>query len=117
MASTGFSLQESIAFRRNELGGKQLSVEEREQLVKKYLPPEPPSSFTAVPTSPPQTPKAKKYIRRGSQQQQHYRPPKTGFFRHLVHILVYTVISAIFSVYLRFRRAWHLVGGRIFAIL
>ncbi|KAL8762301.1 MAG: hypothetical protein Q9184_001670 [Pyrenodesmia sp. 2 TL-2023] len=71
-----------------------LSVSEREALLKPYLPSKTPTST--------RNPKAQ---------------PIRQFFKTHLHILVYTVMHAVFSLYIRLRQAYHVVLNRLFAIL
>ena len=72
-----------------------LNKEERERLLKPYLP----SSPTAQTT------------RRMKSQ------PIRSFLKAQLHFLVFTAIHVIFSLYVRLRQAYHVVVDRIFAIL
>ncbi|KAL9600433.1 MAG: hypothetical protein Q9219_003186 [cf. Caloplaca sp. 3 TL-2023] len=73
---------------------EKLSIPERENLLKPYLPP----------VQPPTTRHAKS------------RPVRM-FLKTQLHFLVFTVMHAVFSVYIRFRQAYHIVLDRVFAIL
>ncbi|KAF2270577.1 hypothetical protein CC78DRAFT_528337 [Lojkania enalia] len=110
MASTGITPRESDAFRRGSLNGKQLSAREREDMVKRFLPNEPESPST--PTS-----KSSHNWRPTSPANKDHQRRKTGFFRHFLHLLIYTIVSALFSVYFRFRRSYRLVRSRIVSVL
>jgi dehydrodolichyl diphosphate syntase complex subunit NUS1 len=113
MASTGVGPRESYAFRRNQLDGKALTAKEREQLLKPWLPDEPLTS--------PSAPKAPSPVANGnsirSSQRQLQKKRKTGFFRHSLHVLIFAAISFLFSIFLRFRRAWHLVKSKVVSLL
>ena len=78
--------------------GTFLTPREREQLVKPYLP----NPMYADPNRAP---------RRGMS-----RPVRT-FLRTQLHILVFTVLHALFSVYIRIRQTYHIILDRVFAIL
>jgi len=78
-----------------------LPPRERESLVRPYLPPPSPAS------SPDRLRKAK--ARR--------RKPIRSFLNHQLHILIYTLIHLLFSLYIRIRQAYHAVIDRIFAVL
>jgi hypothetical protein len=39
------------------------------------------------------------------------------FLRNQLHLLVYTIIHTIFSVYIKFRQAYHAVRDRIYSVL
>ena len=104
MASTGVTPDESSAFHRNVFKGKNLSAREREELLKPYLPPaplDPPTEAVSQPTSP-----------SGTQPRR-----KESFFKHCLFVLIYTTIHTIFSVYFRFRRAYHLVVNKVVSLI
>lgn len=99
MASTGVGPREMTAFRRGKLSDKPLTAQEREQLMKPYLP-EP-----ILPSSPPksrQSPREKR---------------KPGCFRHGLHVIIYATMSFLFSIFFRFRRSWRLVKSKVVALL
>ena len=73
-----------------------LTAKQREDLIKPYLP-----------VSPPMAPVTQK---RMSQ-------PVRSFARDQIHLLVFTIVHAIFSIYIRIRQTYHIVLDRIFAIL
>ncbi|KAI9731874.1 MAG: hypothetical protein M1834_004325 [Cirrosporium novae-zelandiae] len=78
--------------------GNILTPEERENLLKPYLP-----SPRIVP----------------SDQVQHSRPkkPVRTVIKTQLYLLVYTVIHTLFSVYIRIRQTYHAIADRIYAIL
>ena len=76
--------------------GAFLTPKQREDLLKPYLP-----------ISPPMAPVTQK---RMSQ-------PVRSFARNQIHLFVFTIIHAIFSIYIRIRQTYHIVLDRIFAIL
>lgn len=39
------------------------------------------------------------------------------FLKHQLHVLVFAIIHTIFSIYIRFRQAYHTVRDRTFAVL
>lgn len=89
--------RETQVFRRDaQSQGKLFTAEEREKLLKPYLPS--PSSFRASSTS--------------SRAQ-----PIRTFVRTQIHTLVFIVIHTIFSIYIRLRQAYHAIISRTFAIL
>ena len=47
----------------------------------------------------------------------HSRLGVRKFFRNQLHALAYAIVHTIFSVFIRFRQAYHAVKDRIFAIL
>ncbi|KAL8855994.1 MAG: hypothetical protein Q9178_007364 [Gyalolechia marmorata] len=71
-----------------------LDVHEREKLLKPYLP-----------TKPLKVTKGPK------------RQPVRMFLRTQLHFVVFTAIHMLFSLYIRFRQAFHIVLDRVFAIL
>lgn len=75
-----------------------LTAKAREELIKPYLPP-PPS------LSPPR-----------NATQRKLQPVRT-FLKTQVHLLVYTIIHTIFSLYIRLRQTYHAIIDRILAIL
>lgn len=80
--------------------GRKLSVSEREQMMRPYLPVQPAKETTTDTT-----------IR--FHHTQRVRPA----IRHLVHSLLFHIIHTIFSVYVRFRQAYHAVIDRVLAVL
>lgn len=76
--------------------GAFLTPKQREDLVKPYMPIPPPMA----PDAPKRMPQ-----------------PVRSFARNSLHLLVFTIIHAIFSVYVRIRQTYHIVLDRIFAIL
>ncbi|KAK3362101.1 putative undecaprenyl pyrophosphate protein [Lasiosphaeria ovina] len=90
------------AYRRDEkYGHKLLTPEERLRLLKPYLPSPPPS--------------------RTSQRVQKQLPDQhtlglRRFFRRQLHLLVFTSIHAVFSLYIHIRQAYHAVANRIYSV-
>ena len=76
--------------------GTFLTPKQREDLLKPYMP-----------VSPPMAPVAQKRISQ----------PVRSFAKNSLHLLVFTIIHAIFSIYIRIRQTYHIVLDRIFAIL
>lgn len=76
--------------------GAFLTPKQREDLLKPYMP-----------VSPPMAPVAQKRISQ----------PVRSFAKNSLHLLVFTIIHAIFSIYIRIRQTYHIVLDRIFAIL
>ncbi|KAF2278202.1 di-trans,poly-cis-decaprenylcistransferas-like protein [Westerdykella ornata] len=110
MASTGISPREAAVLRRGKLDGKPLSAEEREKLLKPYLPEDlPPSTSPSRGASPTRRPKN----RRASTS----RRRRPGLIRHGLHVLIYAIISFLFSVFFRFRHAFRHVRNKIVALL
>lgn len=103
MAATGLSRVEEAAFRR-----KQLSTREREELLKPFLPSEPSSSSE-------HTSKASLRSRRRRSQQK--PPKKTGPIKALLFFAVYHIIALGFSIFFRFRRAYHLFYTKLVSLI
>jgi dehydrodolichyl diphosphate syntase complex subunit NUS1 len=84
---------ETEVYRRDAQRGNLLSPQEREDLLEPYLPQPPkPSSHRKT------------------------RPVRT-FLKTQLHILVFTIIQTLFSIYVRFRQAYHAILSRALAIL
>ncbi|OAL07511.1 di-trans,poly-cis-decaprenylcistransferase [Phaeosphaeriaceae sp. SRC1lsM3a] len=98
MATKGLSASEEAAFRR-----KQLSVREREELLKPFLPAEPvPSTESNI------------RARRRSAQ----KPGKTaGHVKSLLFFAIYHFIALVFSIFFRFRRAFRLAYTKFVSLL
>jgi dehydrodolichyl diphosphate syntase complex subunit NUS1 len=105
MATTGLTPTQEAAFRRN----KELSVQQREELLKPFLPSEPLSSDTAS---------EKKALRDRRQRAQHASKRKhVGPIKQFLHLAIYHVVALLFSIFFRFRRAYRLVRGKIISLL
>lgn len=104
MASTGVSQHETLAFRRGSVNGRALNVEEREAMLKPFLP-----------TEPSKAKKSEKSKDSSPQQKPQRRRP--GIVRPALHFLIFTVVHFIFSVFFRFRRAWRLVKSQIVSLM
>ena len=76
--------------------GAFLTPKQREDLLKPYLP-----------VTPPMAPATQKRISQ----------PVRAFLRNQLHLLVFTIIHAIFSIYIRVRQTYHILLDGIFAIL
>ena len=84
------------AFRQDAMaGGRIYTAQQREDLLKPYLPSPPPFTLS----------KARK------------QRPIRDFLSLQFHLLIYHVIHAVFSVYLRVRQTYHIVLDRVLAIL
>ncbi len=77
--------------------GQSLTVKDREKLLKPYLPSPQSKSPAPAPKRAAQT--------------------LRNFLRTQLHILIFTVIHTLFSIYIRLRQAYHAVVDRVFAIL
>ncbi|KAK7520195.1 Decaprenyl diphosphate synthase-like protein [Phyllosticta citriasiana] len=83
-----------------------MSVKEREELLKPYLPSEP-NTATPSPSSSP--------VRRPSKPMK--KKPMRDFVRQQLHFILYTLIQTVFSIYIRLRIVYHAIVDRIFATL
>ena len=84
--------------------GQPLSPRQRERLLKPYLPPSP------KPSTPKQSPD-RKGIRF------HHKKRVRPAVRHLIHSVIFGIIHTIFSIYIRFRQAYHATINQISAVL
>ncbi|KAB5580717.1 putative undecaprenyl pyrophosphate protein [Coniochaeta sp. 2T2.1] len=90
--------KDAEVYRRDEkFGHKLLKPEERIRLIEPYLP-TPKKKLAA---------KAEKKSRFGVRK----------LLRNQLHLLVYTIIHTVFSVYIKFRQAYHAVRDRIYSVL
>ena len=105
-SATGVTSTQATAFHRGTLQGKELTPQQREELLKPFLPSEPTSS------SDRETKKAVPSRRRKSVHKK-----RTGTIRTSIHFFVYHVVALLFSVFFRFRRAYRLVRGKIVSLL
>ncbi|KAJ8115300.1 hypothetical protein OPT61_g3025 [Boeremia exigua] len=107
MASvTGVTSAQEAAFRRGTYQGKQLNSQQREQLMKPFLPSEPTSSSDREVKKP-----------APSRRRKSIHKKRTGPIRAFIHFFIYHVISLLFSVFFRFRRAYRLVRGKVVELL
>ena len=89
--------REIQAFRLNSTtDGAPLTPQHRESLLKPYLPSSPVAS---------------------SSPHRSLLRPLRDFVKTQIHILVYTIIHTLFSLYIRLRQTYHVLIDRIFAIL
>jgi dehydrodolichyl diphosphate syntase complex subunit NUS1 len=110
------STAEQTAFRRDKtLDGEPLSKQEREAMLRRFLPPTPsPNSPNANPfpsPSPSQKPPARK--RPKSQRKR----PIRSLLQSQLHFFVYTLIHLFFGLYVRSRIAYHTIVDRVLAVL
>ncbi|KAF2663007.1 di-trans,poly-cis-decaprenylcistransferas-like protein [Lophiostoma macrostomum CBS 122681] len=112
MASTGVGLKETTAFRRGIVNGKQLTAKDREALMQAYLPLEPADSSDPSRSSSP-APRKKQNMRTKPTPTKR----KVGIVRNALHVVIYVVVSFLFSVFFRFRRSWRLVTSKIVSLL
>lgn len=47
----------------------------------------------------------------------HHKQRVRPAIRHVIHSLIFTIIHAFFSIYIRFRQAYHAVVDQLFAVL
>ena len=109
MATTGLTPTQEAAFRRS----KQLSVQQREELLKPFLPSSPSDSETQAQK------KSNKALRDSRQRasQQHHRKPLVSPIKAFLHLAIYHVVALFFSIFFRFRRAYRLVRGKLVSLL
>lgn len=88
--------------------GRRLSISEREQMMRPYLPTEPANPPLTAGPSPNG---ASRHIR--FHHKQRVRPA----IRHVIHSLIFTLIHTVFSVYIRLRQAYHAIVDRVLALL
>lgn len=100
MGTKGLTAAEEAAFRR-----KQLSVQQREELLKPFLPAEPDSSSESQPRS----------LRRPSQKARSSKKP--GPIKTLLYFAIYHLIALLFSIFFRFRRAFRLAYTKFVSLL
>jgi dehydrodolichyl diphosphate syntase complex subunit NUS1 len=85
-----------------------LSIEEREKLVKARIPPAPEPTISTAPSS-----------RRNGAQKGRRRRPKAirSFLKSQLHLLIYFAVHLIFGIYMRLRQMYHAVLDRVLALL
>ena len=84
--------------------GRILSVTEREQMMRPYLPAAPQKENTRPAPN-------------GRHIRFHHKQRVRPAIRHLLHSLIFTIIHTIFSVYIRLRQAYHAIFDRVLAVL
>ncbi|KAH8878859.1 hypothetical protein GQ53DRAFT_789663 [Thozetella sp. PMI_491] len=98
-----FSKRDTELYRRDQkYNHKLLTPEERVNLLKPYLPKPPKRSSPSR--------------QDGADSEEQSRLGVRRFLRTQFHILVFTIIHAIFSLYIRIRQAYHVVGDRIHSV-
>ncbi|KKZ62997.1 hypothetical protein EMCG_02709 [[Emmonsia] crescens] len=90
--------------RNSRVDPSQLTPAEREQLIKPYLP-------------DPAIIRSRRGSRNGKQKQKQKKKPIRTFLKSKLHYLAYFLIHVFFSIYIRFRQAYHAIIDRILAIL
>ena len=88
--------------------GRVLTTEEREKLLKPYLPPIPELSTTSKASS------QRSGVRKVKKPRQ---KPIRSFLKSKLHVLLYFAVQLIFGIYLRLRQTYHAVIDRILALL
>lgn len=102
-------LRESAALRSGaHPDGRPLSLDEREALLKPYLPSDTSSADHSAEPSP---------VRQPAQKTPPRKKPMRDFLRQQLYLVTYLIIQALFSLYVRLRTAYHAVGNRIYALL
>jgi dehydrodolichyl diphosphate syntase complex subunit NUS1 len=91
--------------------GRSLSAQERENLVKPYLPPVPEAQSSTTSSSQSQ----RNGVKPGRKRRQ--KKPIRSFLKSTLHFLAYFVVHLIFGIYIRLRQTYHAVVDRIFALL
>jgi len=81
--------------------GQALTPQQREELVRPYLPTPPPSKFPSY----------------KAQRKPDRRKPIRTFLKTQTHILLFHLIHVVFSIYIRFKQMYHAIVDRILAIL
>ncbi len=88
--------------------GRELTTEEREKLLKSYLPP-----VSEVPAAA-KASSQRNGFRKGKTRRQ---KPTRSFLKSKLHVLLYFAVHLIFGIYLRLRQTYHAVTDRILALL
>ena len=83
------------------ISSKLLSRSERESIMKPYLP------------APPQ----KDAVTGGRPGRFHHKSRLRPAIRNLIHHLIFFLVHAVFSFYIRLRQTCHAIVGRVFAVL
>ncbi|KAI0482912.1 Decaprenyl diphosphate synthase-like protein [Xylariaceae sp. FL0804] len=116
-----FNARDTEIYRRDEKARhRTLGPEQREELVKNYLP---------APPRPPQRSRAQQNRSRSHEKvKQHDSSLSSSsssssrfgvrrFLRAQLHVLLYVVVHALFSLYIRLRAAYRAVGGSALSVL
>ncbi|KAK1069330.1 hypothetical protein LTR74_004896 [Friedmanniomyces endolithicus] len=102
------SLRQTTAFHTDrDAQGRPLTASEREKLLKPYLPPRPQPKQHAR-DGQPVTAKQARFV---------HQPRLRPALRTLLHYALFTLIHAIFSIYIRCRQTYHVIIGRILAVI
>ncbi|KAK0305071.1 hypothetical protein LTR82_016926 [Friedmanniomyces endolithicus] len=101
-------LRQTTAFRTDrDEQGRPLTAFEREKLLQPYLPPRPQPKKQSR-TEYPVTAKPARFV---------HQPRLRPALRTLLHYALFTLIHAIFSIYIRCRQTYHVIIGRILAVI
>ncbi len=102
------SLLQTTAFHTDrDAQGRPLTASEREKLLKPYLPPRP---------QPKQHPRREPSVT-AKQARFVHQPRLRPALRTLLHYALFTLIHAIFSIYIRCRQTYHVIIGRVLAVI
>ncbi|EFX02747.1 di-cis-decaprenylcistransferase [Grosmannia clavigera kw1407] len=110
-------------FIRDVAADRQLTPEESYQMLQKFLPAPPPRSATRAPAAKSGANKTSKSDETASDIDNLFigrRRSRTGARRFVlgqIHILLYTIIHTVFSLYMRIRQAYHEVRNQIYSVL
>jgi dehydrodolichyl diphosphate syntase complex subunit NUS1 len=100
-----FNKRQNAALRGSR-AGDMTSANEREQLLKQFLPETPPSASPLPSRAPSRRPS------KNRSRTPRKKPIRTAL-RHSIHVFLFTAIQFFFGVYLRLRMAWRAVKYRI----
>jgi dehydrodolichyl diphosphate syntase complex subunit NUS1 len=107
--------KESLAFHRGmNPQGKPLSPEEREKMLKRFLPPTPSSNSPSESPFPSRAPSRKPVPKRTRSTR---KKPLRNLLRSQLYTIIYSIIQLVFGLYVRARIAYHAIVDRILAIL
>lgn len=84
--------------------GRPLTTQERERLLKPYLPPTPQNQTAR--SSPNR--KTNRF---------HHKQRVRPAIRHVIHSLVFSIIHIVFSVYIRIRQIYHAIVNQVLTVL
>ena len=80
--------------------GAFLTPQQREDLLRPYLPAPPPTMASKGPTP-----------------RREWAQPVRSFATNQLHLVVFTIMHLLFSVYIRIRQTYHVLWNQVFAIL
>jgi dehydrodolichyl diphosphate syntase complex subunit NUS1 len=97
--------QQSYAFHTDSgRDGHQLSAQERERMLKPYLP-----RHTAK--------QNRQKSPNGRHVRFHHKQRVRPAIRHIIHSLIFSIIHTFFSIYIRLRQAYHAIVDQVLAVL